>query len=227
MINLIEIVKNECISERNCMLSLYSEDSDSGFLYFKEAQLIEVNAGKLWGKEALAMIVSWNLSSYNISELPRGIKRTIWEPLDQIFAELVDAESAQSIGQAMGSLQMDNLQDSSEIAPALKDALAPVVRKLQDLPGFLAVFKESDGNLRQLSGSIPSQTLSTDWFLQFTSRASELGEGLGAGTLQSWFMEVEDCRVWYLPCAETHLLIFASTDGMVDDFEQACREVLS
>lgn len=227
MINLIEIVKNECISERNCMLSLYSEESDSGFLYFKEAQLIEVNAGKLWGKEALATIVGWNLSSYNISELPRGIKRTIWEPLDQIFAELVDAESAQSIGQAMGSLQMDDVQDSSQIAPALQDHLAPVVRQLQELPGFLAVFKQSDGNLRQLSGVIPSQSLSTDWFLQFTTRASELGEGLGAGSLQSWFLEVEDCRCWFLPFQETCLLVFSTTDGMVDDFEQACREVLS
>jgi hypothetical protein len=228
MLNLIEIIKNDCISERHCMLTLYNEQGDSGFLYFKEAQLIEVNAGKLWGKEALGMIVQWSLTSHNISELPRGIKRTIWEPLDQIFSELVDVESGQSLGQAIGQLQMDDLDESfSNAAPALQDPITPMVRQLEAIPGFLAVFKEYGNEVRQLSGGIPSNSLSTDWFEQFTSRAREMGEGLGAGMLREWYMEVEECRVWYIAANETNLFIFSSTEGMVDDFETALREVLA
>lgn len=228
MLNLIEIIKNECISQRHCMLTVYNEQGDSGFLYFKEAQLIEVNAGKLWGKDALATIVYWRLASHAISELPRGIKRTIWEPLDQIFAELVDADSANSIGEAIGQLQMGNLDESLPTSPAaLRDPLAPLVQRLQDLPGFLAVFKEAGEEMRPLSGSIPSASLSPEWFVQFSTRIRDLGEGLGAGGVREWFLEVDDCRVWYVPVQETHVLIFSTTDGMVDDFEQGIKEALA
>ncbi|MEM6822792.1 MAG: hypothetical protein AAF558_12735 [Verrucomicrobiota bacterium] len=226
MLNLIEIVKNECISARNCMLSLYNEQGDSGFLYFKEAQLIEVNAGKLWGKEALAKIVGWMLSSYTITELPRGIKRTIWEPLDQIFAELVGQDSASSIGEVIGKLQMDDLEESAPIAPALHDPLAPLVKSLEQLPGFLAVFKEVGNEIRPLAGTMPSKSLSTDWFPQFTERSRHLGEGLGAGMLREWFIEVDECRIWYVPAGESNIIIFSSVDGMVEDFEQGFRVLL-
>ncbi|MGF1679109.1 MAG: hypothetical protein ACFCUX_07945 [Candidatus Methylacidiphilales bacterium] len=226
MINLIEIIRTECISERHCMLTLYNEQSDCGFLYFKEAQLIEVNAGKQWGKDALGTIVSWTISSYNISELPRGIKRTIWEPLDQIFSELVDWESGYSLGQAIGQLQMENLEERAGEAPALRDPLAPIARKLEDIPGFLAVFKQQGDEIRPLSGEMPSRSLSTDWFEQFTTRALDLGTGLGAGDLKEWFMEVEDYRVWYVTLNDTPLLIFSNTDGMIEDFEQQFRDAL-
>jgi len=226
MINLIEIVRNECISERNCMLSLYNQSGDSGFLYFKEAQLIEVNAGKLWGKQALATIVTWELSSYNISELPRGIKRTIWEPLDQIFAEFVDAESAGSIGEAIGRLQMDYLEESAPVPAALLDSLAPVVGRLREIPGIVAIFKESGETIRQVHGDTPSHSLSNDWFVQFKSRAETLGEGLGSGLLKEWFLEVSDCRVWSVPVQETQLLIFSDRECNLEEFEFAMREAL-
>lgn len=228
MLNLIEIIKNDCITERNCMLTVYNEQGDSGFLYFKEAQLIEVNAGKLWGKEALAMIVQWPLTSNNVTELPRGIKRTIWEPLDQIFSELVDAESGESLGAAVGQLQMDDLEEkTSGAAPGLQDPITPMVKKLEEVPGFLAVYKEYGKEVRQLSGGVPSKSLSTDWFEQFTSRAREMGEGLGAGTLKEWFIEIEECRVWYVQMDGSGLFIFSTVDGMVDDFETALGEILS
>ncbi|MEM1157886.1 MAG: hypothetical protein AAF649_12220 [Verrucomicrobiota bacterium] len=227
MLNLIEIIKNDCIPERNCMLTVYNEQGDSGFLYFKEAQLIEVNAGKLWGKEALTTIVSWPLTSNNVTELPRGIKRTIWEPLDQIFGELVDAESGESLGQVMGSLQMDDLaENTAGPAPGLQDPITPMVKKMEDLPGFLAVYKEYGSELRQLSGGIPSTTLSTDWFLQFTARTKEMGEGLGAGMLREWYIEIEECRVWFIQIEEASLYIFSSVEVMVDEFETALAEIL-
>lgn len=208
------------------MLSLYNQSGDSGFLYFKEAQLIEVNAGKLWGKQALATIVTWELSSYNISELPRGIKRTIWEPLDQIFAEFVDAESAGSIGEAIGRLQMDYLEESAPVPAALLDSLAPVVGRLREIPGIVAIFKESGETIRQVHGDTPSHSLSNDWFVQFKSRAEALGEGLGSGLLKEWFLEVSDCRVWSVPVQETQLLIFSDRECNLEEFEFAMREAL-
>lgn len=210
------------------MLTVYSEQGDSGFLYFKEAQLIEVNAGKHWGKEALGIIVSWRLTSNNVTELPRGIKRTIWEPLDQIFAELVDAESGESLGQVMGSLQMDDLtEDGGQgLAPGLQDPIAPKVQKMQELPGFLAAYKEYGDDIRPLSGSIPTKSLSTDWFSQFTARIREMGEGLGAGMLKEWYIEVEDCRIWFIQIEESGLYIFSSLDVMVDEFEASLAEIL-
>ena len=209
------------------MLTVYNEQGDSGFLYFKEAQLIEVNAGKLWGKDALITIVSWPLTSNNVTELPRGIKRTIWEPLDQIFAELVDAESGASLGQVMGSLQLDDLAESATgPAPGLQDPITPMVKKMEELPGFLAVYKEYGNELRQLSGGIPSKALSTDWFIQFTARTKEMGDGLGAGMLKEWYIEIEECRVWFIQIEQASLYIFSSVDVMVDEFETSLAEIL-
>ncbi len=44
--------------------------------------MIEANYAALWGKEALAQIVSWKLAERTVAPLPLGIKRSLWDQLE-------------------------------------------------------------------------------------------------------------------------------------------------
>jgi hypothetical protein len=74
---LTELIQNETLPQRNCMLTVFDISGESVFLYFKDSQLIEVNSGKNWGIKALSQVFAWKVNSYAVGELPVGIKRTL------------------------------------------------------------------------------------------------------------------------------------------------------
>ena len=64
------------------MLTITDDSGEAGFLYFKEGELIEANFSSLWGKDALAEILKWRISSRALAPLPLGIKRSLWDQLE-------------------------------------------------------------------------------------------------------------------------------------------------
>ena len=80
-----DIIRDECLPMRDCMLTLQDFTGEAAFLYFKDSELIEANYAALWGKDALAQILMWQLSGYNVAPLPLGIKRSLWEPLETLM----------------------------------------------------------------------------------------------------------------------------------------------
>jgi hypothetical protein len=227
MHNLIDIIKHECLPRRSCMLTLYDQNNDSAFLYFKEAQLIEVNAGSFWGKDALKMIFSWEIASFDMDELPMGIKRTIWESLDVIIEELVDRDAAQAVGETMRSLEVgDTLTPSSELS-SLRDPIQPYIGKLSQVPGFIALYKAYKENTRLLAGKAPTRAVSAEWFAQFTDRVTRLGESLSAGALLEWYLEVNDFRVWRIEIEGQIIYLMSDVQSSPDEFEAGFREVIS
>src|SRR5476651_2603978 len=81
--SLEEIIRKECLPLRDCMLTITDAHGEAAFLYFKEAELIEANYAALWGKEALAQIVSWKLADSTVAPLPLGIKRSLWDQIER------------------------------------------------------------------------------------------------------------------------------------------------
>ena len=75
--SLEEIIRKECLPLRDCMLTITDAGGEAAFLYFKEGELIEANYAALWGKEALAQIVTWKLADGTVAPLPLGIKRSL------------------------------------------------------------------------------------------------------------------------------------------------------
>lgn len=227
MINLLEIIKTECLPRRNCMLSVFEGGGESGFLYFKDSQLIEVNSGKLWAKEALKMMLGWELQSYTLTELPRGIKRTIWEPLDKVIEDLAGGEAADSIKDASERIAAVRTQvvPVTALPRAMRDPFLGFVDQLHTLPGFLAAMKDDGENILPLIGIAPSQALSPEWFRQYSDKIASLGETLGAGSLLEWYLETEVCRVWRFLVHERALIIFASLESLPDEFEEAFRQL--
>jgi hypothetical protein len=229
MINLIEIIKTECLPRRNCMLSVFDAHGESGFLYFKDGQLIEVNTGKLWAKEALQTLFSWSLESYTLGELPRGIKRTIWEPLDKIIEELVGSQEADSVKQAdegLATARQTGRVPSSGLSAAMQDPLLGFVDQLHTLPGFLAAMNDDGESIHPLVGVAPAQVLSAEWFRQFSDKVESMGESLGAGALLEWYLETEICRVWRFMIHDRYLIVFSNLEVLPDEFEEAFHKLV-
>src|SRR5271168_4191847 len=81
-LSLEEIIRKECLPLRDCMLTITDANGEAAFLYFKEGELIEANYSALWGREALAQIVSWKLADSTVAPLPLGIKRSLWDQIE-------------------------------------------------------------------------------------------------------------------------------------------------
>src|ERR1700683_5115387 len=77
-----DIIRQECLPLRDCMLTVTDANGEAAFLYFKEGELIEANYAALWGKEALAQIISWKLADSTVAPLPLGIKRSLWDQIE-------------------------------------------------------------------------------------------------------------------------------------------------
>jgi hypothetical protein len=95
------------------------------------------------------------------------------------------------------------------------------VDKLHTLPGFLAAMKDDGESVLPLVGIAPSHSLSPEWFRQFSDKISLMGESLGAGSLQEWYLETDVCRVWRFQVHERHIILFAALDILPDEFEEA------
>jgi len=221
---LIEIIKNEALPHRNCMLTIFDPNGDSGFLYFKDAQLIEVNAGKVWGVKALELLFTWQISTFAVGELPVGIKRTLWEPLDRMLEQFA------GVGAAAGLMDMvRQMPDENALTPApqmrVNDPMAAQIKKFSALPGFKAVFREEIAEVILLAGQ-GVDALSADWFQDFLEKVDALGASLGAGILSEWFLEFDEFRVWRFSTAGRPLIIFSDMSAMPDEFEDGCRAVL-
>src|ERR1700679_2606554 len=80
--SLEEVIRKECLPLRDCMLTVTDANGEEAFLYFKEGELIEANYAALWGKDALAQIVTWKLAERTVAPLPLGIKRSLWDQIE-------------------------------------------------------------------------------------------------------------------------------------------------
>src|SRR5258708_4696247 len=111
--SLDEIIRKECLPLRDCMLTITDASGEAAFLYFKEGELIEANYAALWGKDALAQIVRWQLAERTVAPLPLGIKRSLW---DQIEFLLNPSMATTSSGKLAG-LPAFNAQKTAPSSP--------------------------------------------------------------------------------------------------------------
>jgi hypothetical protein len=102
--SLEEIIRKECLPLRDCMLTITDANGEAAFLYFKEGELIEANYAALWGKDALAQIVSWKLADGTVAPLPLGIKRSLWDQIEFLLNPGMAATASGKLG-ALKSLR--------------------------------------------------------------------------------------------------------------------------
>jgi hypothetical protein len=227
MASLIQIIRDECMPYRNCMLTLTDRSGETGFIYFKDAQLIEANSGAEWGMDALRKICDWEIASHGLSELPYGIKRTLWEPVDKLFDSLLGAGAGASLLAAVQALpegeeKIDIVTE--QVAP--DDPMAALYMQLSALPGFISLVRDEGRGMRLLEGSPLPAGFTQDWLEQFDDRLQQTGGGLGAGYLEHWMLELEDSRLLRLRHGKNHLILRSDLTVLPDDFESGVQQIL-
>lgn len=230
MLDLVVIIQSECLPERNCMLTVQDVSGETGFLYFKEAQLIEANSGAEWGNTAFAEILRWDIESYSIGEIPLGIKRTLWEPIDKLIEDVRGAGAGEGVREVVRHLPAQDVEiepeysldsESCEVAQ-----FRNVIDQIRGLPGFLCAFHEVDNKIRPLTGNPPHDELTGNWILQFTEEIASVGQGLGAGHLIDWNADLEAYHIWQIYFGGDYMYIISDKQTMDEDFEAQCRAII-
>ncbi|MEM9444783.1 MAG: hypothetical protein AAGA18_05460 [Verrucomicrobiota bacterium] len=231
MMDLVEIIQEKCLPERNCMLTVQDQSGETGFLYFKEAQIIEANCGGEWGNQAFAIILAWQIQSHSISELPLGIKRTLWDPIDKLIEDIRGVGSASGVREVVKHLPMNSTVSVEPDAPyGFQDKesqlFTVLIDRMRDLEGLIALFHEGQDRLRLVTGTVQNDKLNGQVLLDFSEAIENLGGGLGAGRLMDWYIETDQSRIWQISANGEIFYLVSNKDVMPDEFASQFRECL-
>src|SRR5277367_5571214 len=213
--SLEEIIRKECLPLRDCMLTITDANGEAAFLYFKEGELIEANYAALWGKEALAQIVTWKLADSTVAPLPLGIKRSLW---DQIEFLLNPGLAATASGK-LPSRPAFNAQRSTPSSPFDRfKAIAGLLKMIQIERDKQTVVYEAAAT----EGEIEN----TDWLGEFADRAKSVGDTLGFGVCEKWTIDTERYQVVGLNHDESFIVLLRRKDVSHEDLETSVNEIL-
>jgi len=210
--SLEEIIRKECLPLRDCMLTITDANGEAAFLYFKEAELIEANYAALWGKEALAQIISWKLAERTVAPLPLGIKRSLWDPLEF----LLNPAMAPTASGKLPTIPAFNAQRLGPSSPFDRYRAIPGLLKLVHIEKGKAkiVFEEQGENEN------------TDWLVEFAERVKSVGDTLGFGISEKWTIDTEKYQVVGLCHDESYIALLRRKDAVQDDLEAAVNAVI-
>lgn len=214
MTGLESIIRNECLPEGDCMLTVMDAAGEAGFLYFKDAELIEANYAALWGKEAVGELKNWEISEHTVAPLPLGIKRSLWDSLDILLA------GANVVTDSVSSVSPRFNLDTPDADQEPYEALA-------GLPGVLQIINFKDGDYDIAYNAEPDNIERTEWTKEFLVRAKGVGETLGMGRLHTWVVTTERYIVVGLLHRGHRLGVVRSFDAEVMDFDVQCQNALN
>jgi hypothetical protein len=217
--SLEEVIRKECLPLRDCMLTITDAHGEAAFLYFKEGELIEANYAALWGKEALAQIVTWTLADRTVAPLPLGIKRSLWDPL-----EVLINPGSPSGATASGKLpaRTGPTFNAQRIVPA-----SPFDRfkTIEGLSKMIQIEKGKSTVLFEAQAEGAPQE-NTDWISDFASRATSVGDTLGFGVCEKWNIDTERYQVVGLNHDNGFIVLMRPKGAFQEDLETAVDAVI-
>ncbi len=209
-----EIIRMECLPLRDCMLTITDANGEAAFLYFKEGELIEANYAALWGKEALAQIITWKLAEHTVAPLPLGIKRSLWDQIEYLL-------NPSLVPTASGKLP---------VLPSFRGAQKPSspFDRFKSIPGLLKMLQIEKGNQTIIHEAVgePGEVENTDWLLEFADRVKSVGDTLGFGTCEKWTVDTERFQVVALRHDESFITLIRRKDAVQDDLEVVVNEIV-
>lgn len=212
--SLEEIIRMECLPLRDCMLTITDSNGEAAFLYFKEGELIEANYAALWGKEALAQIITWKLAEHTVAPLPLGIKRSLWDQIEYLL-------NPSLVPTASGRLP---------VLPAFraqKTASSPFDR-FKVIPNLLKLLHLERGKQTVVHESLPEvgEVENMDWLIEFADRVKSVGDTLGFGHCEKWTIDTERYQMVGLRHDDGFIALVRRKDSSQDDLEVAANEVI-
>jgi hypothetical protein len=213
--SLEEIIRKECLPLRDCMLTITDANGEAAFLYFKEGELIEANYAALWGKDALAQIVSWKLADGTVAPLPLGIKRSLW---DQIEFLLNPGMAATASGK-LGARPAFNTQKSTPSSP---------FDRFKAITGLMKIIQLEKGTANVIFEAAPAEggNENTAWLAEFSDRAKAVGDTLGFGICEKWTVDTERYQVVGLNHDESFIVLLRRKEDFQDDLDSAVNAVI-
>jgi hypothetical protein len=204
-----QIIQQDCLPQKDCMLTLIDDQGEAAFLYFKEAELVEANYATLWGRDALMEILKWQVVAHTVAPLPLGIKRSLWDPLDY----LLHPEKAASTS---GRLPLPR-------AIQVKIATgSTALDRYKDIPHLLKIVQLDTEEIPLFEGPLAAgEQVDTGWLVEFAAEVRAVGETLGFGHCDKWTMETEKHQFVGFSLDERFVALMRRKDALHDDLETA------
>jgi hypothetical protein len=218
VLSLEQIIRSECIPSLDCMLTITDEDGEAAFLYFKEGELVEANFASLWGRDALAEILKWRICARAIAPLPLGIKRSLWDPLEQL---LNPGAPITASGRVIASPKFKTRHLTNPAAPG-------ALERYKNIPNLLKMVelsRQGETILFQASLEKGVSAEETQWLAEFASRVRAVGETLGFGSCDKWTIETDKNQIVGFAREDKFLALVRRKDAMQDDLESAVAAV--
>jgi hypothetical protein len=213
--SLEEIIRLECLPLRDCMLTITDSNGEAAFLYFKEGELIEANYAALWGKEALAQIVTWKLLERTVAPLPLGIKRSLWDRLEFLLnPSLVPTPSGK-----IPVLPSFRAQKAVSSSPFDRFKSVAGLHKLVHL-------EKNKQTVIHDAGAEKGDSESTEWFNEFAGNVKSVGDTLGFGNCDKWTVDTEKYQVVGLRHDESFIALVRRKDAVQNDLESDVQGML-
>lgn len=209
-----EIIRLECLPLRDCMLTVTDSNGEAAFLYFKEGELIEANYAALWGKDALAQIVTWKLSERTVAPLPLGIKRSLWDRIEYLLNPSLSPTASGRLP-ALPSF------------PIRKEQSSPFDR-FKAVPNLLKMVyldREKETIIYE-GGKDKNDTEHTEWLIEFAARVKSVGDTLGFGHCEKWTVDTERYQVVGLSHDNNFIALLRRKDAVQDDLESAVETII-
>jgi len=215
--SLEELIRKECLPLRDCMLTITDANGEAAFLYFKEGELIEANYAALWGKEALAQIVTWKLADSTVAPLPLGIKRSLWDQIEFLLNPgLAVTASGKLSGRSGPVFHAQSLTPSSPFDRF--KAITGLLKMVQIERGKETVLYEA--------AAAEGDAENTTWLTEFADRAKSVGDTLGFGICEKWTIDTERYQVVGLNHDEGFIVLLRRKDDIQDDLDAAVNAVI-
>lgn len=208
-----KIIREECLPQQDCMLTVQDTGGEAGFLYFKGGELIEANFAALWGKEAVSHLVTWEIAEHTVTPLPLGIKRSLWDPLDALLNPDIDPSTVDPVKPVFQASKKNE-------APTPWD-------DYKDLPGVTKIVHFVKGKGETVFESEGDMSHSTDYLDELITRAAALGDSLGMGKLQRWTLSTDRYQVVGMRHQGDLIAVLRKHDTGADDFEAALSSLSS
>jgi hypothetical protein len=197
------------------MLTITDANGEAAFLYFKEGELIEANYAALWGKDALAQIITWKLSENTVAPLPLGIKRSLWDKLEFLLNPGLVATTSGKLP----VLPAFHAQKTGPSSPYDRyKAIAGLLKLLYLQRGKITVVYQDTAN--------KAEAENTDWLVEFADRVKSVGDTLGFGSCEKWTIDTEKYQVVGLSHDEGYVALLRRKDAYQDDLEAAVNAVI-
>jgi hypothetical protein len=215
--SLEDVIRKDCLPLRDCMLTITDATGEAAFLYFKEAELIEANYAALWGKEALAQILTWTLEDSTVAPLPLGIKRSLWDQLEFLLNPGLAATASGKIPARSGPVF--NAQKTTPSSP---------FDRFKAISGLLKMAQIEKGKENVLfeSAATDNDTENTAYLIEFAERAKSVGDTLGFGACEKWTIDTERYQVVGLNHDNGFVVLLRRKEDFQDDLDTAVNAIL-